>query len=77
LNDVRIVYNALKYRYILITGDGVILRNRDELKVLGLRVVSDEEAVALVEGAIRERDAEARDDAASDGEPLPSWVGRD
>lgn len=76
-NDVRIVYNALKYGYILVTADGVILRTRDQLEALGVRVVTDAEAVAIVEDAIRERDAEARDDARSTREPLPSWVGKD
>ncbi len=76
-NDVLIVCNALKYGYILVTADGDILRNRDQLQLLGLRVVTDAEAVALVEKALRERDDEARGDAAHDHEPLPWWVGRD
>jgi len=77
INDVRIVSNALKYQYILVTADGVILRNRDALAQLGLRVMTDDEAVQLVEQTIRERDAEALDDAAATGEPLPHWVGKD
>lgn len=77
VNDVFIVHNALRYQYILITADGVILRKREALAQLGLRVVTDAEAVGLVERAIRERDAEARDDAAATGGPLPSWVGKD
>lgn len=77
VNDVRILYNALKYQYILVTADGVILRNREALARFGLRVMTDVEAVALVKEAIRERDAEAREDAAATGEPLPSWVGND
>ena len=76
-NDVRIVYNALHYQYILVTADGVILKNWEALARLGLRVMTDAEAVALVEQAIQERDAEAREDAAATGEPLLSWVGRD
>lgn len=77
VNDVRIVHNALQYQYILVTADGVILRNREALARLGLRVMTDAEAVALVEQARRERDAEAREDAAATGEPLPTWVGKD
>ena len=77
LNDVLIVCNALRYRYILITADGDILRKREQLAALGLQALTDEEAVALVEEKIRERDDEARGDAAYDGEPLPWWVGKD
>ncbi len=77
INDVRIVYNALKYGHILVTADGVILRNRDQLEALGVQVVTDAKAVALVEEAVRERDDEAGGDAAYDNEPLPWWVGKD
>ena len=77
INDVRIVCNARKYQYILLTADGVILRNREALARLGLRVMADFEAVELVERVIRERDAEARGDAAATQESLPSWVGKD
>jgi hypothetical protein len=77
VNDVRIVYNALQYQYILVTADGVILRNREALARLGLCVMTDAEAVALVEQAIQERDVEAREDATATGEPLPTWVGKD
>lgn len=76
-NDVRICQNALRYQYILVTADGDILRQREALAQLGLRVMTDTEAVALVERAIRERDIEARDDATITGEPLPPWVGND
>jgi hypothetical protein len=77
INDVRIVANALKYGYIFVTADGDILRKRDQLGQLGLRVVTDAEAVAMIERAIRERDEEARDDARYDNEALPGWVGKD
>jgi hypothetical protein len=77
VNDVRIVYNALHYEYILVTADRVILKNREALACLGLRVITDAEAVVLVEQAIQERDSEAREDAAATGETLPPWVGRD
>lgn len=76
-NDVSIVCNALTYSYILVTADGVILKYHETLAQLGLRVMTDAEAVAMVEQAIRERDAEAREDAAITGEQLPPWVGED
>lgn len=76
-NDVRIVCNALKYGYILVTADSHILKKRDQLQMLNLSVVTDAEAVKLVEEAIRERDEEAKGDAKYDHEPLPWWVGRD
>ena len=77
VNDVCIVHNALRYSYILVTADGAMLRNRDALARLGLRVMTDAEAVGLVEQAIRERDIEARGDAVATGKPVPSWVGKD
>src|SRR5439155_12477126 len=76
LNDVLIVCNALRYQYILITADRDIVKKRDTLAELGLQVLTDAEAVAMVEDRIRERDDEARGDAAYDGEPVPWWVGK-
>src|SRR5712692_9989938 len=83
-NDVRIVFNAGKHGDILVTNDGGsrrqpggILGNRDTLARLGVRVMTDAEAVKLVEESIKERDQEAKEDANSTGEPLPFWVGRD
>lgn len=77
VNDVRIVYNAWKYQYVLVTADKAILHKRDELAELGLIVMTDAEAVQLVEERIRERDAEAQYDAGEIGDPLPWWVGKD
>lgn len=77
VNDVRIISNALQNKYILITADGVILKNREALAQLGLHVMKDAEAVALVEQKIQERDAETREDADATGESLPFWVGKD
>jgi len=54
-----------------------MLRNRDALARLGLRVMTDAEAVGLVEQTIRERGTEARGDAAVTGKPVPFWVGKD
>ena len=77
-NDVLIVYDTWRERpYPLITADGDILQKREELKGLGITVMTDAEAVALVKKRIRERDDEARADAAYSGEPLPEWDGKD
>jgi hypothetical protein len=42
-----------------------------------VEVLTDLEAVALVEERIRRRDNVARMCAAHKGEPLPDWVGAD
>jgi hypothetical protein len=77
-NDVLIVYDTWRqHPWPLITADGDILRKRDELAALGITVMTDAEAVALVKKRILERDDEARADAAYSGEPLPWWVGKD
>ncbi len=61
-NDIRIVYSALNHKCILITNDGAskrqpngILGNKDKLAAIGLIVMRDEDAVALVERMINER----------------------
>lgn len=83
-NDVDIVFNASKYRAILVTADGGsrsqpggILGNRDALAALGIQVMTDAEAVALVEERIRDRDEMARLVAAQEGVEVPRWVGTD
>jgi hypothetical protein len=83
-NDVDVVFNALKYRRILVTADGGskrqpggILGNRAALRELGVQIMTSEGAVALVEGKLRERDKIARLFAQRDRLPLPDWVGRD
>lgn len=84
-NDVEIVFNAAKYRRILVTGDGAsktqpggILGSRAVLEQqFGVRIMTDAEAVAHVEEAIRERDKFAKLVSDMTGEPLPSWVGND
>lgn len=83
-NDVDIVFNAAKYRRILITADGGskrqpggILGNRAALASLGVRVMTAGEAVALVLQKIEERDEMARSSAEMECLPLPDWVGRD
>jgi hypothetical protein len=62
-NDVDIVFNASKYGRILVTNDGAsktqpggILGHRKELADLGIKVMTDEEAVEHVREAIRLRD---------------------
>ena len=84
-NDVKIVFTAKKYCRILITNDGDsksqpggILGNAVKLKKdLGIQVLRDYEAVALVEGLIKIRDDRARKIASRTGKPLPEWVGKD
>lgn len=77
-NDVLIVFNAGKYGDILLTADGAskrqpggILGKRTELAALGIRVMTDSEAVAFVEGLIRSRDERAREVARRTGLALP------
>lgn len=83
-NDVEIVFNATKYMRTLITADGGsrrqpggILGNRAALARIGVKVVTAEEAVALVKERIAQRDDRARQESAMDGVPLPPWVGQD
>jgi hypothetical protein len=83
-NDVDIVFNAAKYRRILITGDGGsksqpggMLGNRAALSSLGVRIMTAEEAVALVQQKIKGRDEMARLSAQMERRPLPEWVGKD
>ena len=84
-NDVGIVFNARKYCKILITKDGAsktqpgrILGNRTALKKqLDIQVMSDEEAVELVQTRIARRDAACRKEAELLGHQLPEWVGKD
>jgi hypothetical protein len=84
LNDVEIVFNAWKYSDGLITADGGskrqrkgILGNSDQLEKLGIRIFRDFEAVDLVKQRIVDRDSEAKVMAATTGDPLPEWVGKD
>jgi len=83
-NDIEIVFNAWKYCCILVTNEGGsrrqpggILGNRDKLLELGIEILTDEEAVALVKQLIRERDNFERENSNRKGQPLPEWVGRD
>ena len=83
-NDIEIAFNAWKYACILVTNDGGsrrqpggILGNRDKLKNVGIEVVTDEEAVALVQQLIQERDNRERERSNITGAPLPIWVGCD
>lgn len=83
-SDVDIVFNSWKYRCALVTNDGGsraqpggILGNREKLSALGVRVLTDDEAVAEVRQLIRERDEREHERHNLTGEPLPEWVGRD
>jgi hypothetical protein len=76
-NDVEIVFNAKKYGATLVTVDHDITDKAQELRRLGVRVMTDGEAVGFVEARIAERDALAREVAKVTGEPLPDWVGND
>lgn len=83
-NDVDVVFNARKYRRILITNDGGskrqpggMLGNREELKKLGAQILTDDEAVKLVQDRIKKRDERAKWYSERTGESLPDWVGKD
>jgi hypothetical protein len=84
-NDVEIIFNAAKYCRILITADGGsktqpigILGNAVSLKkAVGVEILTDVEAVALVERKILARDALCRRRAELEGTPIPDWVGKD
>lgn len=83
-NDIEVVFHARKYGCILVTNDGRsrrqpggILGNRGKLIALGVQVLTDDEAVALVRKLIRERDACECERSDISGQPLPEWVGCD
>ncbi len=84
-NDVLIVYLAKRDPCILITNDGGskrqpggILGNKDRLlKEIGVEVLRDNEAVALVRQKIKKRAERAVKIAQKTGKELPEWVGKD
>jgi hypothetical protein len=84
-NDVRIVADAIHYAAILVTNDGAsasqpggILGHRDELaRRFGVRILTADEAVALVRVKIRERDDFNRQVVQEFGGQLPEWTGAD
>ena len=76
-NDVRIVYNAFVFHAILVTADTDILDRRQQLQSIGVRVMTDEEAVLEVRTRIKTRDDNLREGTWRTGRPLPAWVGRD
>ena len=84
-NDVEIIFNAAKYCRILITADGGsktqpmgILGNAVSLKkAVGVEILTDVEALALVERKILARDERCRRRADLKGTPIPDWVGKD
>ena len=82
-NDVRIIFEAVQYAAILVTGDGGsktqpggILGNRDRLKNM-LTILSPDEAVDFVRSKINERDNFNIRFTKEFGGNLPEWTGRD
>lgn len=82
-NDVKVVYEAVKYAAILITNDGGsktqpggILGNREKLRDY-LTIYSDHEAVEFIRQKIKERDDFNRRVASEIGGALPEWTGKD
>jgi hypothetical protein len=82
-NDVKIVYEAVHYQAILVTGDGGsrsqpggMLGNRQKLKDI-VRIMSAEEAVHFIEEQIAERDRINREIVENLGGELPEWTGKD
>jgi hypothetical protein len=84
-NDVEIVFNAAKYCRTLITADGGskaqpggILGNAAALKkAVGVEILSDAEAVKLIEQRIRARDDRCRKRFELERTPISEWVGQD
>lgn len=77
-NDAEIAFNAGKYGAILVTADGDLLTRRSELRQkLGIQVMTDHEAVALVEERIAARDERDMRISHMSGVPCPDWVGKD
>ena len=83
-NDIEIIFNANKYGSILVTADGAsksqpggILGHKAELKILGIDVMSDQEAVDYIRNLIQKRDQRAIKMNKSFGLHLPDWVGKD
>jgi hypothetical protein len=82
-NDIKIVYEAAKYAAILVTGDGAsksqpggILGNRGKLKSI-VRIMNASEAVEFIKTKIAARDEFNRQVAATTGQALPEWTGKD
>lgn len=83
-NDVMILFTAQRAGATLITRDGSsrrqpggILGNARALAQIGIRVMSDEEAVCEVQRLITERDNAAIRVSKNTGQPLPEWVRSD
>jgi len=82
-NDVKIVYEAMRYSAILVTQDGNsrsqpggILGNREKLKDV-VRILSPDEAINFISEKISERDEFNRRVASEFGGQLPEWTGKD
>ncbi|HXU36694.1 MAG TPA: hypothetical protein VN937_10050 [Blastocatellia bacterium] len=79
------MFQAFHNKLPLITNDGGsrrqpggMLGNRKRLdEALGIKIITDEEAVDQVRNLIRVRDDRAKWCHDNDGLPLPDWVGAD
>lgn len=84
-NDVEVVFHAAKYHRILITNDGGskkqpggILGNAEQLmKEVGVKIVTDDEAIIIVRNEIDKRDQRARYILKNRGGELPDWIEKD
>ncbi|MCX6359788.1 MAG: hypothetical protein NT029_08285 [Armatimonadetes bacterium] len=83
--DIDIIFEAWKYKLILITNDGdsnrqprgILGSAADLRRELGVRVMRPADAVGHTRSAINNRDEYARSWADETGNALPEWVGRD
>lgn len=82
-NDIKIVCDAIHYQAILVTSDGAsrtqpggILGNRHKLSPF-VQILSPDEALAFVEGKIKERDEHNERIVREFGGTLPEWTGQD
>ncbi len=83
-NDVEIVFNASKYQAILVTADGNsksqprgILGSRAALALLGICVMTAEQAVAYIAEQIAARDRNIVEGCWCHNLEPPGWVGLD
>jgi hypothetical protein len=79
-NDALALFTAKKYFAIFVTNDGGggkprgILTHKESLASIGVRVVSDEEAVTMVRARLNECARTERQLAEVSGESEPPWI---
>lgn len=79
-NDALALFTARKYRAFFVPHDGAggkprgILTHRNELAALGVHVLTDEEAVAMVRDTLSAVATEERRHMQESGEAEPSWI---